>query len=429
MSANVTRLRSEPVPDFSTLVNYDAEKALLGAILANNLVYDRVNEFLRPEHFADALHGRIYEAIGKLVQRGQIANPVTLKNLFDQDGALAEIGGAQYLVDLAQSVVTVLNADDYGHVVHELHRRRELVELARALAVAAAEHGRDPSETLAKAAADLSRLAGATGGGMGKLAVMQLVANYLEEPAACYSTGLPSLDDLLGGGLYAGKLYALAARKKAGKTALLGTVSEALNRTGRVHGFVALEMTPVEIEMRQVARQLKVSPVRLLRGRAAINPVDAREVIQAMTDTPDATVYLKRPGASLDELRTFILKAKHRHGAVGVIIDYLQLIGGKSRHDTEEYHLRAISQALADMTRQLGIWALVALQLNQEGNSRGGEGIKLACDAYLSLHREKDQAGAWLELEECRYAPYGTLGSDAVPGLRLNPLGPYYEEA
>ena len=100
-SNNVTRLPrgdNGVVPQRTPPVNYEAEQALLGAMLANNVVYDRVSEYLRPEHFADALHGRIYEAIGKLVQRGQIANPVTLKNLFDQDGALAEIGGAQYLV-------------------------------------------------------------------------------------------------------------------------------------------------------------------------------------------------------------------------------------------------------------------------------------------------------------------------------------------
>src|SRR5689334_10207840 len=131
-SNNVTRLRGGDgtvVPQRTPPVNYDAEKALLGAILANNLVYDRVNEFLRPEHFADSLHGRIYEAIGKLVQRGQIANPVTLKNLFDQDGALAEIGGAQYLVQLAQAVVTVINAEDYGRQVHDLYLRRQLIDL------------------------------------------------------------------------------------------------------------------------------------------------------------------------------------------------------------------------------------------------------------------------------------------------------------
>src|SRR6185369_10475840 len=132
---NVTRLRAAGEQPLDALAprtpphNTEAEQALLGAILANNQVYDKVNEFLRPEHFADALHGRIYDAIGKLVQRGQIANPVTLKNLFDQDGALAEIGGAQYLVQLAQSVVSIINAEDYGRVIHDLYLRRQLVDL------------------------------------------------------------------------------------------------------------------------------------------------------------------------------------------------------------------------------------------------------------------------------------------------------------
>jgi len=83
--------------------NTEAEQALLGAILVNNAAYGRVAEFLAPEHFGNAVHGRIFAAIGKLIERGQIANPVTLKNLFDQDGALAEIGGAQYLARLAES--------------------------------------------------------------------------------------------------------------------------------------------------------------------------------------------------------------------------------------------------------------------------------------------------------------------------------------
>ena len=93
--SNVARLRegAGAIPPRTPPHNYEAEQALLGALLANNEVFNRVSEYLRPDHFADALHGRIYEAIGKLVLRGQIANPVTLKNLFDQDGALSEIGG------------------------------------------------------------------------------------------------------------------------------------------------------------------------------------------------------------------------------------------------------------------------------------------------------------------------------------------------
>ena len=87
---DLDRLRQPPA-------NTEAEQALLGAMLINNAAYHRVAEFLLPEHFGNAVHGRIYAAIGKLIERGQIADPVTLKNLFDQDGALADIGGAQYL--------------------------------------------------------------------------------------------------------------------------------------------------------------------------------------------------------------------------------------------------------------------------------------------------------------------------------------------
>ena len=110
----VTPLRgpeSEPIriPPYNT----DAEQALLGAILINNSAYARVSEFLAPEHFGYAVHGRIFAAIAKLIERGQIANPVTLKNLFDQDGALTEMGGAQYLAQLVSSAVTIINTEDY----------------------------------------------------------------------------------------------------------------------------------------------------------------------------------------------------------------------------------------------------------------------------------------------------------------------------
>ncbi|HLJ62850.1 MAG TPA: DnaB-like helicase N-terminal domain-containing protein, partial [Stellaceae bacterium] len=126
---NVTKLRDGDTGYRSPPHNLEAEQALLGAILVNNAAYHKVSEFLRDEHFAQAVHGRIYAAIARLIERGQIANPVTLKNLFDQDGALAEIGGAQYLVRLAANVVTILNAQDYGRTIHDLHTRRSLIAI------------------------------------------------------------------------------------------------------------------------------------------------------------------------------------------------------------------------------------------------------------------------------------------------------------
>src|SRR5712692_8532965 len=131
-SSRVTPLRDpdlaiEPGRVPQPPANTEAEQALLGAILINNVAYARVAEFLAPEHFGNAVHGRFYAATAKLIERGQIANPVTLKNLFDQDGALAEIGGAQYLARLAESAVTIINAEHYGRTIHDLNLRRELI--------------------------------------------------------------------------------------------------------------------------------------------------------------------------------------------------------------------------------------------------------------------------------------------------------------
>src|SRR6185295_5636869 len=92
--------------------NFEAEMALLGAILTNNRAYEKVAEFLTPEHFADKRHARIYTAMRKLIDAGQIADAVTLKGFFESDGSLDEVGGPSYLARLAASVVSVINAAD-----------------------------------------------------------------------------------------------------------------------------------------------------------------------------------------------------------------------------------------------------------------------------------------------------------------------------
>ncbi len=114
--------------------NLEAEQALLGALLVNNAIYGRVSEFLLPQHFADPLHARLFEAVTKVIERGQIASPITLKSYFESEGTLDEIGGgahsgAAYLARLAASVVTVINAHDYGRTIYDNYLRRQLVAI------------------------------------------------------------------------------------------------------------------------------------------------------------------------------------------------------------------------------------------------------------------------------------------------------------
>ena len=107
-NSKITRLREDDRPVFRQPPhNLEAEQALLGAILMNNLAYNRVSDFLKPEHFADGTHGRIYDAMARLIERNQIASPVTLKPYFEQDEGLTVLGGPVYLAKLATAAAGI----------------------------------------------------------------------------------------------------------------------------------------------------------------------------------------------------------------------------------------------------------------------------------------------------------------------------------
>ena len=109
--------------------NIEAEQAVLGALLVNNDAAGKIGDFLLADHFYEPAHQRIYDAALRLIERNQLANPVTLKHYFEQDQTLSEVGGAQYLVRLASSAVTVYNVEHYARVVHDLALRRSLMDI------------------------------------------------------------------------------------------------------------------------------------------------------------------------------------------------------------------------------------------------------------------------------------------------------------
>jgi replicative DNA helicase len=111
--------------------NLEAEQGLLSALMFDNSTLERVSDFLRPFQFYVPVHQRLYEAILKLVERGQIAGPVILKNCFERGGDLAHVGGAEYLAELAASVITIINTENYGRTIYDLYMRRELIALCQ----------------------------------------------------------------------------------------------------------------------------------------------------------------------------------------------------------------------------------------------------------------------------------------------------------
>jgi hypothetical protein len=265
-AARVTPLRdADPELIRTPPYNSEAEQALLGALLINNAAYARVSEFLQSEHFGNALHARIYAAIGKLVERGQIANPVTLKNLFDQDGALGEIGGAQYLVHLAAAAVTIINAEDYGRAIHDLYLRRQLIALGEDVVNDAFRHDLDDRaleqiERARKNLLDLSRSAAA-----GEPAAEIIDAGQDDAP-------IPPRAWLLGNTFCRGFISGLLAQGASGKTALRIAQTLAL-ATGRPltgeHVFLRCRVLIVSLEDNIDELRRRVRAARLHHGVAA----------------------------------------------------------------------------------------------------------------------------------------------------------------
>src|SRR5437868_6173209 len=138
--------------------NVEAEQGLLGTILRDNAAYARVPDVLRPEHFSNAVHARIYAAVETLIRRGDLANPVTLHAKFENDAALKAAGGSKYLARLAESAVTLINAVHYARAIVEAARRRELVIACEELTAQALLGTADSDELIGRQRSDLLRI-------------------------------------------------------------------------------------------------------------------------------------------------------------------------------------------------------------------------------------------------------------------------------
>ena len=218
-----------PLPAPSALQR-QAEKALLGALLANNKAYERVSEFLTADHFVDPIHGRIFQAIGRRVEAGQLADAITLKAEFEHAGILEEVGGIPYLTELLTAMVGIINAGDYGRAIHDTWLRRQLIDIGESVVnnafgadaeLAAPEQIEAAEQSLFELAAD----GGATGGFVTfEHALTDAIlgaerAFRRSGSVSGLSTGLRDLDSKMGG-MHPSDLLILAGRPGMGKTAL-----------------------------------------------------------------------------------------------------------------------------------------------------------------------------------------------------------------
>lgn len=412
--------------------NFEAEMGLLGLLLTNNQLYGRISALVRAEDFADPDHGHIFEACSELISTGQRADPITLRKYFETSGALADVGGVDYLAKLAGSVITNLAAPHYAKAIREAAiMRRTINQCGETIQkITSGEYG-----SAANAVGELSREATALISeipheGLRRSDVLASLSKWVNEDLPCTPTCFESLNRCLGGGLYPGRAYALMGRLKSYKTMMAGQLSKAWNDDGVKHLFICGEMSAREIEERHVARELERNSMAFLSKKTRSDPAFRRAVEEYRQSTKDFILYENAAGIHFERLKSLVYSAVYTHGCRGFILDYLQLVRGSKRGQSRVEFLDEFTQWIADTVRQLDIWALVLGQINQEGKARWGEGVTMAFDQVYAL-RECDGIpnGRWLEMWETRYTPHINIGGPKDPAFELNGVvGPYLYE-
>ena len=377
--------------------NVEAEMALLGAILVDNRSFERVSEFLRPEHFVLSEHARVFDACGRLIERGQIADPVTLKGWFDQDEALTQVGGPGYLIKLADCAVTPINAGDYGRLLHDLYQRRELIALGEDVVnrAYASEIGEDASRQIEMAEQGLYDLAtkGSYEGGFESFTDTMTSALRIAEAAhkrqgllSGVPTGFRDLDGKLGG-LHPSDLIILAGRPSMGKTALATNMAfnaarawrgeadadRSRQRTadGGIVGFFSLEMSREQLATRILAEQTRIPSDRIRRGMVAADKFS--DLVMASRELQRLPMFIDdTPALSISAMRTRARRLKRQHGLDMIVIDYLQLIAPSagSRHDNRVQELSEITRGLKTLAKELEVPVLALSQLSRAVEQR-----------------------------------------------------------
>ena len=369
--------------------NDEAEQALLGAVLIDNASFDRVSTFLEPDHFHVPVHGRIFEAARTLIARGRTADPLTLKAFFEADGALGDVGGAQYLARLAASAVSLVHTEDYGRVIRDLSVRRGLIRIGEEV-VEAAYDARVEEPAVAQIEAAEARLYELAGSGRdegGFRPLSSALTDAVRMAEAAYkrdgrlsgvATGLLDLDNLLGG-LHPSDLVILAGRPSMGKTALATSIAfhaarshrtepdesgEPRDAEGAVVGFFSLEMSAEQLATRILAERAELPSDHIRRGKLSND--DFSRLVEASRELSTAPLFIDdTPALTVPALRARARRLKRAHGLSLIVIDYLQLMHPSRRHDSRVLEISEITQGLKAIAKEFDLPVLALSQLSR----------------------------------------------------------------
>ena len=376
--------------------NVEAEAALLGALMIDNRLAGDVQVQLRAEHFYEAIHARIYEAILRQVDRNMVANPVTLRPLFDNDEAMRDLGGAAYLAKLTGNGTALIGAKDFATQIYELALLRELVSVGRNMVERAFDTSEDinPKEQIEKAEMALYSVAeqGGEEGGVKSFVQAATAAVSMAEKAmnaggglSGVTTGIDSLNAKTAG-LHNSDLLILAGRPGMGKTALATNIAFNAARRwvrdaedgiapersiGAKTAFFSLEMSADQLATRILSEQSGIVSESIRSGK--ITNREMQELIRASRELETLPLFIDdTPGLTIAALRTRARRLKRRHGIGLIVVDYLQLLQGSGNRagDNRVQEISEISRGLKTLAKELHVPVIALSQLSRQVEQR-----------------------------------------------------------
>jgi len=407
--------------------NVEAEAALLGALMIDNRIAEDVQMKLHAEHFFEPLHGRIYDAIMKLLERNMIANPVTLKPLVENDPALKELGGPAYLAQLTGNGAALIGARDFASQIYDLALLRELVGVGRELVEKALDTSEDVDPRGQIEAAEVALYKVSEGdvetGSVKSFLQASTMAVQIAERAlnsgghlSGITTGINSLNAKIGG-LHNSDLMILAGRPGMGKTSLATNIAynaasrwvrddadgiDAAKNMGARTAFFSLEMSADQLATRVLAEQSGISGEALRMGR--ISRQDFQNLSRAARELQELPLYIDdTPGLTIAALRTRARRLKRRHNIGFIVVDYLQLLQGTGKGgENRVQEISEISRGLKTLAKELHVPVLALSQLSRAVEQREDKRPQLS-DLRESGSIEQDADMVWFVFREDYY--------------------------
>ncbi len=394
----------------------EAEKSVLGALLLDKDAIIAIAEFLVAEAFYDDRHRIIFECALELFEDRTPIDVLTVSEKLKKKRALKKVGGASYLVGLANQVPTAAHVEHYGKIVKDAATKRAMMKAGSTLVELSMDEGLAADELLDKAESQIFSLSQKHLGGAFTHVRDALAESFdrldelhkAGEGLRGVPTGFRDLDNTLAG-LQRSNLVILASRPGVGKTSFALNIAQNLAvKYKRPVGYFSLEMSKEELVDRLLVAQADIDAWKLKTGK--LSETDFTKLSNAMGELAEAPIFIDdTPALSILEMRTKARRLQVESGVELLVVDYLQLARSR-RLENRVQEVSEISQGLKNLARELKVPVLGLSQLSRAVEQRGVKKPQLSdlresgsieqdADVVMFLWREDDEDFENINLE------------------------------